>query len=115
MRFVLTRNPLEMLCLPKNKCGKKKRMKTMTDLKASDKKMLNSMGTCTHTNICTYIPTYLHTYIPTYIPTYLHTYIHTYIHTYMFCDVVFRGMRIMEKMHVADQQPHVAVQQMHVE
>ena len=39
MRFVLTRNPLEMLCLPKNKCGKKKRMKTMTDLKASEKEM----------------------------------------------------------------------------
>ena len=50
------------------------------------------------------------TYVYVHICICICTYIHTYIHTYMFCDVVFRGMRIMEKMHVADQQPHVAVQ-----
>jgi len=45
---------------------------------------------CTHTYEHTNI--YIHTY--TFIQTYMHTYVHCW---FVFCGVVFRGMRIMEK------------------
>jgi len=65
-----------------------------------------------------FLHTWTHTCVHTHMQMYVHTHICTYTHYWLVLfpmfAVVFRGLRIMENLHAADQQLHVADQQPYI-